>query len=114
MKNNSIFSFILIATLCLASACDTEEVSCIKDCQEAFLAEHDMVSYKGEEVGCKYFLALYEYKNKQYYLLNNHCTDMAPYPADCNGNRLCEEGESNTCNDFFEDAKYIGIVGIKP
>lgn len=72
-----------------------------------------MAKYQGEEIGCKFFLSLYEYDNKQYFLLGNYCADMVSYLTGCYGKKLCENGEDKECKDFFENAKFIGIVGIK-
>lgn len=113
MRQQAITSFILIIFVFLFSACDKEEVSCIDDCKDDYLSKHGMVSYSGQEIGCKTFVSLYEYKNKQYYVLGNHCADMVVYPTDCTGNKLCESGEDNVCKDFYKNAKYIGVVGIK-
>ena len=72
-----------------------------------------MVEFTDQELGCKLFLELYEYNNKQYFLLGNHCADIISYPTDCDGNKLCESGENSECNKFYADANRIGIVGIE-
>ncbi|WP_185195346.1 hypothetical protein [Pontibacter sp. Tf4] len=114
MKVKTSLSIILIILSFIGLGCDKkEEVTCIADCMESYLKQNEMLSYKGEDVGCKFFLRLYEYQNKQYYVLDNHCADVAINPTDCNGNTLCETGNEKTCREFFEKAKYIGIVGIK-
>jgi hypothetical protein len=115
MKTKTSLFTILTILLFISFGCDKkDEVTCIDDCMESYLKQNEMVSYKGEEVGCKYFVSLYEYQNKQYYVLDNHCVDVAINPTDCNGNTLCETVNGKVCNEFFEKAKYIGIVGIKP
>ncbi|NDK54427.1 DUF6970 domain-containing protein [Pontibacter fetidus] len=117
MHINSKISLPTISTflLLISFGCGKkEEVTCIDDCMESYLEQNEMVSYKGEEVGCKFFLSLYEYQNKQYYVLDSHCSDVAINPTDCNGNTLCETGNEKECNEFFKKTKYIGIVGIKP
>ncbi len=114
MKYTVLPSFILILFSFFSSGCDKEnEISCIENCTDEYLAQHNMVRYRGEEIGCKSFLSLYEYKNKQYYLLGNHCADMVSYPTDCDGNKLCENGEDSECRDFYKNAKYVGVIGIK-
>ncbi len=115
MKTKLSHRCIFIILLFIGFACDKkEEISCINDCLETYLQQNGMVSYKGEEVGCKYFVSLYEYQNKQYYVLGNHCADVANNPTDCSSNTLCGTGNEKVCGEFFEKAKYIGIVGIKP
>ncbi|GHA79527.1 DUF6970 domain-containing protein [Pontibacter akesuensis] len=100
--------------LFLGVSCDKEDdVTCVQDCLETYLEQNEMVPYQGEDPGCKFYLTLYEYKRKQYYVLGNHCADMVVYPTDCNGNKLCEAAGDATCADFYENAKYIGIVGIQ-
>ena len=115
MKTKTSLLTILTIIFFICFGCDKkEEVTCIDDCIESYLKQNEMVSYSGEDVGCKFFLSLYEYQNKQYYVLYRHCADVAINPTDCNGNTLCENGNGKVCNEFFEKAKYIGIVGIKP
>lgn len=84
-----------------------------KNCIERVLIEYEMTAYTNEEIGCNLHLSLYELSGQQYFLIKNHCADMVSYPFDCDGNKLCESGESHTCTDFYENAHYIGIVGIK-
>lgn len=38
---------------------------------------------------------------------------MITYPMDCNGNKLCENGEDSDCKGFHENAERIGVVGIR-
>ncbi|MER2996923.1 DUF6970 domain-containing protein [Pontibacter populi] len=115
MKTRISFLSIFTILFFICLGCDKkEEVTCMDDCLDTYLEQNGMVSYKGEEVGCKFFVSLYEYQNKQYYVLDSHCADVAINPTDCNGNTLCGNGNEKGCNDFFEEAKYIGIVGIKP
>lgn len=115
MKIRPGYRYILFLIFLTGFGCDKkDEVTCINDCMETYLQQNGIASYRGEEVGCKYFVSLYEYQNKQYYVLGNHCADVASNPTDCNGNTLCENGNEKACSDFFEKAKYIGIVGVKP
>lgn len=113
MRNRltSILAFVLL--LVVSVSCDKEDVSCIKDCLDTTLEQNEMVRYQGEELGCKFFLSLYEYKSKQYYVLGNQCADMVVFPTDCNGNKLCERVGEAACSDFYENARHIGIVGIE-
>lgn len=114
MKHSAIVNFILIVFLFMSFGCDKEdEVSCIVDCKDAYLQRNGMVSYTGGETGCKSFIALYEFENKQYYLLGNNCADLVSYPTDCDGNKLCENGEDKACSNFYQNARFIGIVGIE-
>lgn len=82
------------------------------DCIESMLIESNMIEYNGQEIGCKSFLELYHYKNRQFFLYGNHCADMWSYPVDCEGNKLCENGEDFKCRSFYNKAERIGIIGI--
>jgi hypothetical protein len=105
---------LLVIFLFIGFSCDRkDEVTCINNCMETYLKQNNMVSYKGEEIGCKKFVSLYEYQNKQYYVLGSHCAEIASNPTDCSGNALCDSGNEKVCNDFFANAKHIGIVGIE-
>ena len=105
--------FILVLVgLFLASChhdCEPE-----KNCVSETLEENNMVPYTGQELGCGFFLTLFDFHGKQYFVLNNHCADLIDVsPFDCDGNRLCTEGETEECSSFAEEAEYIGIVGIR-
>jgi len=109
MKKVIVFSFFFFF---LANACKKEDEIKI-NCIDQFLEQNEMVKFQGQEIGCKFFLALYEFKKKQYFRLGNHCADLISFPTDCDGNKLCENGEEEECRNFNENAKYIGIIGIK-
>lgn len=114
MKTKTVYYFILSTFLFISYGCDkNDEVTCISDCTKTYLEQNQMVSYKGEAIDCKYFLSLYEYQNKQYYVLGNHCADVASNPTDCSGKTLCESEDEKACSEFFKNAKYVGIVGIE-
>src|SRR5687768_9317361 len=104
--------FFLICFLSMFFACK-ETCPVEKDCLEKTLQELGMVSYQGQELGCNLHLALYRLYGEQYFMLRNHCADMVAYPFDCDGNKLCETGETPNCTQFYESAQYVGIVGIK-
>lgn len=108
----------LMAFLAIAAGCaemeETPEMEAhaeIESCLEDQLAQANMVAYNNEEINCEFFLVLYHYQNKEYYLLGNQCADMITYPTDCEGNQLCVD-QNAACSDFYEKAEKIGIVGI--
>lgn len=101
----------LIALLLLITACSDDDLA-FNDCIDEAVRVNVMIPYEGQELGCQSFLELYEYNNKQYYIRKNLCIDMFPYPCDCDGNKLCEPGTEEACNDFQLNAEKIGIVGI--
>jgi len=93
-------------------------VSCHKKekdelCLTQTLERYGMTQYKGEDMGCRMFLTMYEYNNKLYFELGNHCTDMEVVIEDCAGNNI-EETRSALFNLQFDcHALRIGIVGIE-
>ena|SRR5688572_17426655 len=111
MSKSNYYILILFLIGVSALGCDDQCVA-QNDCIESVLKEHDMVPYTGEDLGCKFFLSLLEFKGKQYFQLGSHCADMVAYPFDCDGNELCVNGESSLCAEFHQHAQYIGIVGM--
>lgn len=106
-----IFKSTLIIAVLVLTGCSKDDF--IKsDCIESMLSENNMVEYNGQEIDCKFFLELYHHKNKQFFLLGNHCADMISYPTDCEGNIICEDEEDFECQFFYANAKRIGIIGI--
>lgn len=108
-------SFYSISFICLliCSSCDKEDGT-PGSCIDAYLEQNGMVKYKDQEIGCKSFLNLYEFENKEYFLLGNHCADMISFPTDCEGKRLCEDPEeTESCNNFYQNAKFKGIIGVR-
>lgn len=98
--------------LVLLWGCNAKEEVFV-NCIDEYLEQNDMVRYEGREMNCKFFLKLYEYEGKQYFVLGNICYDMAVYPTDCEGNRLCENGEDEECRQFFKTADFIEIIGVE-
>jgi len=107
-----------IIRLFIALSVGVAVAGCTKDhipevgCTSSLLEALNMVRYRGQDIGCKLFVALYIHQGKQYFLLNSHCADMISYPTDCEGNQLCTNGEDTACRSFYEDAVWVGIVGV--
>lgn len=99
---------MLIVSVFLLLGCSEDEII-EENCVTSVLTENDMVEYNGQELGCKFFLELYHYKKKQFFVLGSHCADILPHAMDCEGNIFCKDSE---CKDFFANAKKIGIVGV--
>ena len=107
-----ILHLTIIIFILLFIACSKDETA-NSDCIETMLSNNSMIEYTGQELECKFFLELYSYTNKQFFLLGNHCADLISYPIDCAGNTLCEDGENFICNNFYAKAERIGIIGIE-
>ncbi len=109
MKNYNL----IICTLLLFMLSCSKDKSTQFECINTTLEEFEMVAFEGQDMGCKFFLELFHYNNKQYFLLGNHCADMISYPTDCEGNTLCQNAQNSECLAFYRNAKNIGIIGIK-
>lgn len=106
------FLLSLLLFTFLFFACDKEDNKPLS-CFEEYLTKNQMVKYKEQEIGCKTYLALYEFEGKEYYKFHNQCGYIVSYPTDCEGTRLCEDLESALCEQFHETAVFKGIVGIE-
>jgi len=95
----------------LCTSCDKEETATV-DCLEQMLTDLNMVPYNGQDFGCTFFVHQYTFQQKQYYLLDNYCADIAASPVDCEGNSICTGDDLPLCNAFFSNAIYHGVVGV--
>ncbi len=108
MKILKIITVVCIATSFGCSSDDTVDV----DCLESKLKSFDMVAYTGQDISCEFFLELYHFESKQYFLLGNHCANIVAYPTDCEGNQLCADDEDRKCRSFYDKAERIRVVGV--
>ena len=103
MKLLWIYLLILFVVIGCSKETDCTNSDCIeKDCIATMLTKNNMIKYTNDEIGCKMYLELFMYNNKQYFLLGSHCIYMVSYPMDCEGNTL------------FRNAKRIGFIGLWP
>ena len=84
MKLNLVFLLVFLF------ACGKEE-SFQKSCIDHKLEELNMIPYRGQELGCNFYLTRYVIRGKDYFLLNNNCADIIAYFTDCEGNRLSDD-----------------------
>lgn len=103
---------ILVSFLILLIVSCSRQDDDLTDCAIDKVKELDMVLYIGQEIGCEFFLELYQYNNKQYFLVGSHCADIESYPFDCDGNQLCGGDEDQNCTSFYRNAHRIGVIGI--
>jgi len=87
----------------------TKENTIKTTCTEEKLIAYDFEEYTGQDLNCDFFLILYHFRNKEYYLLGNHCVDMINKPVDCEGNVLCDSKIRTKCNNFYNNAVEVGI-----
>jgi hypothetical protein len=95
-----------LALLLLLTACEKKSESNFDACIEAYLKANNMVRYKNQDLGCRFFASLYELDGQPYFDLGNNCADMLPRPVDCSGNPFTPVAV------FFERATLKGIVGV--
>lgn len=103
-----IITFYIVFSL----GCSSDDLVDV-DCIDTTLESLDMQPYTGQDISCEFFLELYHFENKQYFLLGNHCTGLQAYPTDCNGNQLCVDEDDKKCRKFYDRAVNKGIIGIR-
>lgn len=94
---------VLFATILVlfATACGKEE-----SCEITLMDLLDLVTYDGQEIGCRTFYDLYLHDGQEYAVINNYCADFVVITAtDCLG---------NTRNvSTIPGGEYIRILGLK-
>lgn len=103
----AIFFFLFLITGCL------KQHSIESECIVAAIRENNMIIYKDQDLGCKFYLSLYQFQNRPYFVLDNPCADIIPNPIDCEGNQICLDMENPICKSFFINSKWIRIIGIE-
>ena len=61
---------------------------------------------------CLWFLNKIVYRSKVYYSIGNHCVDMAPFVAQCDGVNICED-RSRLCSRILEKGTSLGVVAVE-
>jgi len=80
MKN-----FILLLALVSTLSCSLDSNNNTSDCIVEKLVEYGMIEYTEQELGCNFFLEMYDYNGDQYFVRNNHCADIAFLVTGCEG-----------------------------
>jgi len=113
VKNGNMKYSVLILTLFVSvimTSCLKKEKSEL--CLSTVLERNGMTKYAGEELECRNFLTMYEFRGKMYFELGNHCADMRTFIQDCAGNNI-EDTRSDFFNVQFElYAIRLSVVGI--
>ena len=111
MKSHTIWA-VGILLLALASSGCTRFDDAEQACVDRYMEKFNLQWYHGQGLDCKDVLALSEYKGQLYFTLSNNCADMIIYPFDCDGNKICLDGDDPVCKDFWANAKSFGIIGV--
>ncbi|WP_296622957.1 hypothetical protein [Marivirga sp.] len=111
MINKVQYSLIGVILSIFILSCNNDEV--LKSCTDNKLEEYNLVPYNGQELDCNVILELYLYKNQQYFQLYNPCEYILTYPFDCENNVVCGKENQMSCNTFFDQAEYIGVIGYR-
>ena len=106
MKNLFVLSF-----LCLISLKCSDKIDQPAACIDSVLEAMNMVPYDGRQIGCEFYLVMYEYDDANYFITVSHCAAIVPHVLDCNGNDICGE-LPEWCDAFFSGAEEVRIVGI--
>ena len=110
MKNS--FPFIFFLSL-LVFACKKPVVDTPLTCVEQFIADHQLVPYTGQDLGCKLYTRLFELDGQQYFQLGSACADMFAMPVDCAGNPYCSSIDSPELIYFSQHAVVLNIIGFQ-
>jgi hypothetical protein len=109
---NYLFVFLSIALSIVA--CQHEQVSPRSSCVDQYLINNNLLAYVGQDLGCKFYVELFELNGKEYFYTDNPCADMLSIPVDCEGILYCQSVNSAELEFFFNNAVSKGIVGVKP
>ncbi len=100
----------------LSFACEKEGSECEgaavdrpdqADCVARALERHGMVAYTGQAIDeCAIVLVQYKYEGESFFNFDATCISFAPLLLDCDGNRVCLGGDSDS-----EDCRVVGFCG---
>ncbi len=106
--------FIFLTILLSANACHHEAASLHSSCVKQFLINNNLLAYVGQDLGCNFYVSLFELDGKEYFYTDSPCADMISIPVDCDGANYCPSIYSPEMEYFFNNAVNTGIVGVKP
>ena len=110
MKN--IYSLLFLA-LPLIFACKKTTIELRSVCVDQYLETQQLIKYDGQDIGCKFYVTLFELDGKQYFYSDNACADLLSIPEDCDRNPYCASIHAPELTFFFQNAVNKGIVGFK-
>lgn len=103
---------IIIALIWTLASCskNDEQTTTFLACGEE---TKDFKEYNGEEIGCKLFFNLTEYKNQNYLELNTHCADLIrPVVINESCVDICENspyGFNSECGNYLRNRIIIKV-----
>lgn len=66
---------------------------------------------KSMDIGCALYLEAFSWNGEAYYSVGSHCADIAPNPfRGCDEKLICESPQANTCEQFYQERRNLGIV----
>ena len=115
MKKGIFWAFMPV--LLLAACRKTEHPDPVVDtgdCVSQFIKKHQLKPFTGVGDDCYFWYGLYAFGGKDWFLLDNPCTDMISIPIDCDGKQLVSSFDDPYLNEFYRNAVFQKPVGIVP
>lgn len=110
MKNLSIFLFLIL----LGVSCRKQSTDQPLSCVDQYIQDHHLLKYTGQDLGCHFYVQLYELDGKEYFLTDCPCADMFSIPKDCSGVPYCDSLNTQAMTYFSINAVPKKIVGLLP
>ena len=101
---------ILIVFLFLTIGCEKEND--LEVCIEKFIVSNDLIEYRDQEIGGKFYYELNSYDGGYFFSVGHHYIDFVAIPQDCNGNEICVDLTTDECLDLFDQARNLGIIAV--
>jgi len=112
-RNQCLLCLILISAL-LFTGCD-KKVDPNTACDLTFpFNDVKWMATNIQPSECKWMLFKHEYQGSYYYSVGNHCVDMAPFMAACDGVNICNTSTTAMlCGRILEKGTALGIVAVE-
>ena len=104
---------MILSSVLFLTGCE-KEVDPNSACDLAFPFPMD-VEWKATNVQpteCKWMLFKHKYQGLYFYSVGNHCVDMAPFIAACDGVNICLT-DVILCNQISDKGTNLGIVAVQ-
>ena len=98
-------SKITFLALCMILFFSCKKDKCFEtesDCYSSYLQIHNLIPYTDQNIGCNFYVNLFEYENELYFQSEHPCLLMMALPiTDCEGNDICTEESEIDCDHFL-------------